>query len=215
MNQLVGRQFGRLTVLKALPYVNKEPRKYLCVCDCGNQCIVVRGRLRSGSTRSCGCLHKDVAAIVGARGNARNIPHKNRLSDKEAAQRVLFATYKAGAHKRSLEWGLTLEHFCEIIHMPCRYCGNENTNTYKPANRLQSDNVAYNGIDRIDNNKGYVETNVGPCCIKCNIAKRSMTEQEFLQWVTNIYNYQRQMDNIPTYSDYGNMWWECVGSYYQ
>lgn len=61
---LTGQKFGKLTVLrKAEDFVSENGRHrtaWICQCDCGNQ-ITVRGDgLKSGSTRSCGCLHEEV-----------------------------------------------------------------------------------------------------------------------------------------------------------
>lgn len=47
----------------------------------------------------------------------------------------------------------------------------------------------YNGIDRVDNNKGYTITNSVPCCKDCNFAKRDMTHDEFIAWVTRVFNF--------------------------
>lgn len=54
---LTGRLFGRLRVL----YYNKELMKWHCVCENdGNEVDVASGSLKSGRTKSCGCLHKSV-----------------------------------------------------------------------------------------------------------------------------------------------------------
>ena len=54
---LVGRKFGRLTVLEKLPHAPREPIKYKCVCDCDNHTIVnvMGASLVKGLTKSCGC----------------------------------------------------------------------------------------------------------------------------------------------------------------
>lgn len=53
-----GHRYGRLTV----QYLNKgTPATWHCVCDCGNEIDVQGGWLRSGNTKSCGCLQKDRA----------------------------------------------------------------------------------------------------------------------------------------------------------
>jgi hypothetical protein len=36
----------------------------LCKCDCGNTCVVSLGHLRSGHTKSCGCLTRDFPVIT-------------------------------------------------------------------------------------------------------------------------------------------------------
>lgn len=60
---LTGQQFGRLTVLELgtplKPVRNKE-KYWLCQCECGNQVSVSGYNLRSGNTKSCGCLSKEL-----------------------------------------------------------------------------------------------------------------------------------------------------------
>lgn len=54
---LVGKRFGKLTVLEALPETNKFNRKvYKCRCDCGKETYVVSSSLTTKHTSSCGCL---------------------------------------------------------------------------------------------------------------------------------------------------------------
>ena len=53
-----GTRFGRLTVVKAGPTKRKRATS-VCRCDCGVTCVKVNHELRSGDTRSCGCLHRD------------------------------------------------------------------------------------------------------------------------------------------------------------
>jgi len=64
-----GEKFGRLTVIKLdhiQEYIspndvisNKE--YYLCKCDCGNECIILKKSLKLGYTKSCGCFRKEIA----------------------------------------------------------------------------------------------------------------------------------------------------------
>lgn len=57
---LVGRKFGRLTVLDRYHAVTRFP-KWRCLCDCGKTVIVSAGNLLYGRTKSCGCLRRDRA----------------------------------------------------------------------------------------------------------------------------------------------------------
>ena len=60
---LTGHRFGRLLVLSLVNDVAGEniPTRWLCRCDCGRE-VVVRGyNLKSGQTRSCGCLQREMA----------------------------------------------------------------------------------------------------------------------------------------------------------
>jgi hypothetical protein len=42
------------------------------------------------------------------------------------------------------------------------------------------------GIDRINSNYGYHSRNCRPCCWKCNRAKSSMPDEEFLSWIHSV-----------------------------
>lgn len=73
---LTGMVFGRLVVLKQVEdIVTKSGKHYpswLCKCDCGNECVVSGASLKSGNTKSCGCLHKEELS---------NMASKHHLTD--------------------------------------------------------------------------------------------------------------------------------------
>ena len=54
---LIGRQFGKLTVIK--PVLRSS---WVCRCDCGNYITVCTAYLTSEHTRSCGCLYRKATA---------------------------------------------------------------------------------------------------------------------------------------------------------
>ena len=60
---LAGEKFGRLTVLyQTDDYVNPKGKHYAkwhCKCECGNEVDVSINNLRSGETKSCGCLQAE------------------------------------------------------------------------------------------------------------------------------------------------------------
>lgn len=65
-NIKIGDRFGRYTILGEAP--PKDKSLFLkCVCDCGNIRNVAIGHLKSGHTKSCGCLRKDRDAIARAK----------------------------------------------------------------------------------------------------------------------------------------------------
>jgi len=70
---LVGRQFGRLTVLERVP--NKGKRvMYHCLCSCGGECTIQADSLRRGVTQSCGCLHAEVFKQIITKHGCYNDP---------------------------------------------------------------------------------------------------------------------------------------------
>jgi len=62
---LSGRKFGRLSVIKRAddyiqPSGGRRP-KWLCRCECGNLVSVKGSALSNGTSKSCGCLQKELA----------------------------------------------------------------------------------------------------------------------------------------------------------
>ncbi len=58
-DKMIGRRFGRLTVLKIADRRNGP--FYLCRCACGTEKIICGANIRAGRTKSCGCLRKNIA----------------------------------------------------------------------------------------------------------------------------------------------------------
>lgn len=56
---LTGQKFGRLTVEARA--VGARESSWLCRCECGNQVTVRAGNLKSGNSKSCGCLTPNIA----------------------------------------------------------------------------------------------------------------------------------------------------------
>ena len=54
----IGDRYGMLTVIARAQDGPRRQVRYLCTCDCGNQLEVVAASLRTGKTRSCGCLRR-------------------------------------------------------------------------------------------------------------------------------------------------------------
>jgi hypothetical protein len=59
MFDLTGKTFGRLTVLREQGRMERQVA-WLCQCECGTHHIVRSRSLRTGETRSCGCLSKEL-----------------------------------------------------------------------------------------------------------------------------------------------------------
>lgn len=89
----------------------------------------------------------------------------------------IFKLYRAEANKRNKQFLLTLHEFMMIQKNPCYLCGKENNELHK------------NGLDRIDNAKGYVVNNVMACCGNCNLMKHVLPLQMFLNKCVQITNY--------------------------
>ncbi len=113
---------------------------------------------------------------------------KNRLAFGEAATNFIYYSYQTRAKKYDLDFTLDRESFVRITQKSCWYCGVE------PSNRGHLvgyyGDFIYNGIDRINSSKGYVDGNIVPCCGKCNTMKTNMNVLTFTKQAMKIANYR-------------------------
>lgn len=175
--RLVGMLFGYLTVLSFL-----ERRKgyswWSCKCKCGNRVEVVGYALISGKTKSCGCLFKEII----------------RKPYKEASFNSIYSEYKKRAIKRNLEFSLERDYFKEITLKACTYCGTD-PSQFRALNGMYGTYV-YNGIDRVDSDKGYTVDNCVPCCAICNRAKYVLSVEEFQEWINRLIKFQLSKNDL-------------------
>ena len=175
---LIGQKFGRLTVIKRVYPNNRWGQLiWLCKCDCGIEKNICGYQFINGNTKSCGCLQRE---------HMRNLGLHRKLDLGLANMHNIINVYKAKAKRKGYEYKLTEEQFKELTQKDCFYCGTKPNNM---ANNKQytSGEYIYNGIDRIDNNKGYTIDNVVPCCFVCNERKKAMSLQEFQDWIEKVY----------------------------
>lgn len=109
---LVGKRFGRLTVVKFYESRNKT-RYWECLCDCGNTKIVSSSCLVHGVTKSCGCLARDITVN---RNKQNKIKNKYDLSGE----------YGIGYTSNGTEFKFDIEDYEKIVG----YCWNVNSLNY-------------------------------------------------------------------------------------
>ncbi len=70
---LVGQKFGRLTVLSYAGPDYKGRSLFRCICECGNEKVVLASYLKRGSTSSCGCIVQEMNRVRGLKhGQSRS-----------------------------------------------------------------------------------------------------------------------------------------------
>jgi hypothetical protein len=243
---ITGQKFGRLTVIKrSMPNNKKRGTYWSCLCECGNTKVVVGSNLKNGTTKSCGCIHREqliercfiditgkrygrltaierVENAVSANGSRRTrwkcrcdcgneviVNYVDivigrtqsckcifKLEPGEASFNRLYYSYKNSGranrnnkHANSARniFKITKDQFRELTKKNCYYCGREPSSValYKNGNG----EYLYNGLDRVDNDKGYTLDNVVTCCGECNYYKGSKTQDDFISWLKRIANY--------------------------
>lgn len=138
---ITGKLFGRLEVID---YAGKDGREHYwrCECICGEVVDVLRGNLFQGITKSCGCLHTEVAGGVETHGEAqKTIEYKTWNSMKSRCFNQVHPSYKDYGGR-----GITV----------CDEWANDYPAFLRDMGRRPEGDYS---IDRIDNNGPYAPWN--------------------------------------------------------
>ena len=175
-----GQRFGRWTVYDETP-VRKgkfSRRYYLCRCECGVSTEILASLLNTKKSTSC-------------KSCSREIAYSRRSGDwgLEWQSDRIYKQYISGAHRRGIEWALTVNDVKEMIFKNCSYCDKEPSNLSKGSKgdftKWRKD-FYYNGIDRKNNAIGYTRENCVACCFSCNRAKMEMSSVEFVEMCMTV-----------------------------
>jgi hypothetical protein len=93
---------------------------------------------------------------------------KLHSEDFKDITKVDYSSYKFIANKKELLFELSKTFFNEKIKESCYLCGKNKTDTHK------------NGLDRFNNDIGYIESNVKSCCGNCNFIKKNYSYDNFI-----------------------------------
>lgn len=139
---LTGQRFGRYVVLRRAENTPSGGTRWVCRCDCGNERIVTAAHLRSGHSKSCGCLGLEHATQAKIKHGKSNTPlyrvflsMHNRCELKTVKE---YRWYGGKGVKVCSEWK-NFEHFYEWS--------------------MKNGYIKGLEIDRIDHNKGYCPEN--------------------------------------------------------
>ena len=167
---LVGKVFGRLTVLREVPKKTSR-RRWLCLCACGNETEVDTLNLRNGGTRSCGCFLIESRA-KGKHGQCR---HKAGQPNNHSGtpEYRMFCHAKENARKQGVPFSIELSdivfpEFCPIFNTPL------NRNNTKTGNDSPS-------LDKLIPKLGYVKGNINVISYKANRIKSDASLEELTQ----------------------------------
>lgn len=97
---------------------------------------------------------------------------QNYRAAKKIRKTKPWKIYQANCRKIGRIWEFSDEEAAELMSQPCHYCDIQGS--------------PYIGIDRMNNELGYLKTNAVPCCSQCNYAKRTMGYGEFLEYLQRI-----------------------------
>lgn len=188
----LGKKFGKLVVERFVEFRQTPSKANVpmveCECECGKSKIVSLWDVRCGKTKTCGFNHPHY--------EDRTLPAFNNIYEH---------SYKRRAIKDGLEFAISKEKFKELVQDKCHYCGSEpygeekiyeNNRGVRKSGKYIS-RFIYNGLDRIDSNKGYVIDNVVSCCGICNHAKHTMSYEKFVAWLDRLVNFRSKDLSAP------------------
>jgi len=174
----VGLVFGKWTVLN-LPYMKLSTKS---------------GEKTSHTEVKCSCgVIKDVKSTslidTTSSGCGRCGDRYKRTDEQLMTTSInnIYLDYKGNAKARNYNFDLTLEEFKKLIFQNCFYCNSAPSNIQKNKHTQ----VLYNGVDRLDNNKGYIFCNCVTCCSTCNTMKLDHDVTDFLEHIQKILNLNK------------------------
>jgi hypothetical protein len=189
-SNLVGKVFGRLTVLRFSHKDKRYNRYWLCSCSCGKIKTAREDFLVRGTTVSCGCeqherLINNISNLVAAQ------KPKIKQDPRITILNRIYNTYRSNAKTKGREFSISKELLSTLLQQPCTYCGRigQSSFTYGDFTLL------YNGIDRVDSSRGYVKDNVTTCCSRCNRGKLDLSVEEFKNWIEIVYDHMHRGNN--------------------
>jgi hypothetical protein len=95
------------------------------------------------------------------------------LPNNFSMKRRLYNAYKASASRRNHVFNLNFSHLIDLTSSLCFYCKAQPSKIM--TTKRTSAIYLYNGIDRLDNSKGYEKDNCVSCCTHCNTIKGTIT----------------------------------------
>lgn len=142
-NKHVGERYGNLIII-GFDHERRTPngtlRRYMkCKCECGNTCVVALHSLKSGKTKSCGCIKG-----VAQRGYKYNYPHLYPVYDN-----IVKRCYKFDDSQYKY-YGARGVKMCD------EWLNDRNAFYYWAVTHGYKDGLQ---IDRIDSNKNYCPEN--------------------------------------------------------
>lgn len=193
---LVGKRYGRLVVLKNIGARNGRTYS-LCKCDCGNEIEVCNKYLQNGHIKSCGCLKKDNASLMGMRTGKENIK-KAQESAKisnikhNKSNTRLYKIWSAMKQRCNNQNSSSYNYYGKNGITICKEWGDfQNFQTWA-LNHGYKENLT---IDRLNPLKGYSPDNCQWITKEKNSEKAGEYNRRF--WCVN--------ENVGIYIEFGNL----------
>jgi len=120
---LIGQKFGRYLVIEKSENLTKAlKQKVWCLCDCGNKREVTAGNLKSGISKSCGCLKDEKTSARFKKHGLKKSPmysrYRGMISRCYIPTNQEFKNYGGRGIKVCERWLESVENYIEDMGFP-------------------------------------------------------------------------------------------------
>lgn len=166
---LTGQVFEKWTVLE----LSDAPghRKWKCRCECG--CVKDVQQTHLIQKKSRGCAECQVKRKNG----------HNQFTGYKDIHGSYFSEIKYKAKQRNYEFSVTIEYLWELFEKQEARCALSGREIYFARTNKSKRGAS---LDRIDNNKGYVEGNLQWVTPQINHMKNKYDQQEFISLCEDV-----------------------------
>jgi len=167
---ITGLKYGKLTAI-SLAYKKGAFSFWKCLCDCGNEVVVMKSYLVAGHTKSCGCIRRDLCSKRllkhGATGTTEYNIWKNIIARTTSTNLPCSNRYIGRGITVCDEWRHSFEQFYKDMGA-------------KPTPK--------HTIDRINNDGGYSPDNCRWATYKEQNSNKSNTVHVTINGITKTTN---------------------------
>jgi hypothetical protein len=174
IEDLSGKKFGRLTLIRFFKRNRYSKQVWLCLCDCGNETTVDLASLKRGLTISCGCYK-----------------HEKSWKGYGEISAGYWNKLVKTASERGYDFTITIEQAWNIFLQQNRKCAISGlpltlTSYYAHKYDLQSASP-----DRINSDYGYIPDNFQWVHKSINRIKGVLNNAELIAYCKVIYEYNK------------------------
>ena len=152
---MLGKKFGRLTVIEERPPTPAGHSTWLCLCDCGKEAIRTSTSMKRSQFSSCGCWHREGFDNPLFRG-------VGEISGNwfwHVVYRSACGRKSRYAIERKLE--IDIQFIWDLFLKQNRKCALSGIElTFPKNNNNEEKKKSTASLDRIDSKKGYIKDNV-------------------------------------------------------
>lgn len=168
---IIGKKYGRLTIVNRIPGLFGRHVLWNCLCECGNEVKASSQNIRTGHTQSCGCRLIDIMRKT-------NTSHGLTPKGGWALEYKLWSSAKYRAARNGLVFSISpldiiIPEKCPLLDIPI----------HQNKRKLGDSSPT---LDRIRGDIGYTKDNIWVVSYKANRSKNNLSIDEMRKLLKNL-----------------------------